>query len=70
MSAVESIVEQFKRLSDNDQKQLMRELARARLSATARRIAASPEPRMPVSDEELNQLVHEARREVLRARGL
>ena len=70
MSAIESLVEQFKRLSDDDQKELMRELARARLGATARRIADGPEPPMPVSDEELNEIVHEARREVLRARGL
>jgi len=69
---VESMLDLFRRLSDEDQRRLLRELTRARLAETARRITEGtpPAPVMPVTDEELSRLVHEARREVLRARGL
>ncbi len=70
MQTVESILDQFRNLSEEDQRRLVREITRTRLLATARRIADGREPMPPVGDEELNQLVHEARREVLRARGL
>ncbi len=45
-------------------------LGRARLIQALREIEARPEGPRPVSDEELDRLVHQARREILRARGL
>jgi len=68
--SVESIVQEFRSLSDSDQHRLLKELMRARLIETARRIAANPQHPLPLDDDDLNRLVHEARREVLRARGL
>ena len=66
----ESMLADFGSLSDEDQRRLLKELTRARLAERARRIAEGTEPPPPVNDEELNRLVHEARREVLCARGL
>ena len=68
--SIESILHEFRSFSDADQRRLLKELTGARLAETARRIAANPQGPAPVADEELNRLVHEARREVLRARGL
>jgi hypothetical protein len=68
--SVEAILQEFRLLSDGDQRRLLKELTRARLAETARRIAESPQPLPRIDDEELSRLVHEARREVLRARGL
>lgn len=70
MSNAESILEQFQHLSDEEQDRVVRALTRRRLSAAMRRIADRPEQPLPLSDEEINAVVHEARREMLRARGL
>lgn len=70
MPTIENILEQVQLLSEPDQEQLLRELRRRRFDHVFRRIEEGPEPPMPVSDEELDRIVHEARRGVLRARGL
>lgn len=69
MPTVETIVEQFELLSDEDQERVMRELTRRRLSEVMRKIAARSDTPLPLSDEEINEIVHEARGEMLRARG-
>lgn len=67
---VESILDQADLLSEAERERLLRALRRKRFDEVLRRIEKGPEPAMPVSEEELERLVHEARREVLRARGL
>lgn len=70
MSTLESLLNQAKDLSESDQELLLRELRRWRFDQVLRRLEKKTEQPPPVTDEELDALVHETRREVLRARGL
>ncbi|MCC6360333.1 MAG: hypothetical protein IT450_16455 [Phycisphaerales bacterium] len=70
MPTVESILEQADQLPEPERERLLRALRRRRFDEILRRIERKPAPALPVSEEELDRLVHEARREVLRARGL
>lgn len=70
MPTVESILDQADQLSEAERERLLRALRRKRFDEVLRRLEQGPEPTAPVSDEELDRLVHEARREVLSARGL
>lgn len=70
MLTVKGILEQVRLLSEEDQDRLARELACERLADVMGSIAARPQSPLPLSDDEINDLVHEARAEVLRARGL
>jgi hypothetical protein len=70
MPTVESILEQVDRLTEAERERLLRALRRRRFDEILRRIESRPTSDLPVSEQELDRLVHEARREVLRARGL
>jgi len=70
MPTVDSILEQADLLSEVEREHLLRALRRKRFDEILRRIEQGPPPVMAVSDEELDRIVHEARREVLRGRGL
>ncbi len=70
MPTVESILEQADRISEPERERLLRALRRRRFDEILRQIESRPASDLPVSEEELDRLVHEARREVLRARGL
>jgi len=70
MLTVKSILDQVRLLSEEDQDRLAREFACKRLADVMGKIAARPQSPLPLSDEEINDLVHEGRAEVLRARGL
>jgi len=69
MPTVESILEQADLLSEAERERLLRALRRKRFDEILRRIERGPEPEMPLDEKELDRLVHETRREVLRARG-
>jgi hypothetical protein len=70
MSTVDAIMSQIHRLSTEEQSALFVEFSREMLARRFGARANGPETELPVSDAELNQLVHEARRETLRAHGL
>jgi hypothetical protein len=70
MSAVESILEQVGRLTPDERQLLMKQLALSDLRETMKRIGSRPEEPLPLSDQEIDELVHASRGEMLRARGL
>lgn len=70
MSAVDEIISKVRALPLEDQTLIVRELSRDLLIRRLRDIEAGPEEPLPVSDEELDQIVHEARREIQRARSI
>lgn len=70
MPTVESILEQAAQLNEADRERLVRILRRRRFDEVLARIEHSSSDVLSVGDDELDRLVHEARREVLRARGL
>jgi hypothetical protein len=70
MTAVDEILAKARELPPEDQERIVRELTRDRLIRRLQATEAKSTDQLPISDEELNQLVHEARREVLRAHGL
>jgi hypothetical protein len=63
-------MEQFEQLTEPERERLVRTLRRRRFDEVLQRIESGSAPPLPVTEEELDRLVHEARREVLRARGL
>ncbi|QDV89535.1 hypothetical protein RAS2_06050 [Phycisphaerae bacterium RAS2] len=65
--SVEEILQQAKSLSPDDQSRLVSELARAVLARRLRQTTQSASRPLPVTDQELNRLIHEARGEVIRA---
>lgn len=65
--SVEEILQQAKSLSPDDQSRLVSELARAVLARRLRQTAQSVPGPLPITDEELNRLIKEARGEVIRA---
>jgi hypothetical protein len=70
MATLKTLLTDARSLPLEDRQRLVRELARANLIDLLRSIEADPVDPLPVSDQELQLLVHEARRKVLRARGL
>lgn len=70
MASVEEIVRQADELSPDDQTRLVRELARTMLKRHMAEAAANPISPLPIAEDEINRIVHETRRETLRARGL
>lgn len=70
MATIDAIMSEIHRLSDQEQSALFQEFSREMLAKRFGARAEGPEIGLPVSDAELNQIVHEARRETLRAHGL
>ncbi len=70
MASLEALLNDAKSLPLGDRQQLVRELTRANLIELLREVERAPTELLPISEQELHQLVHEARRKVLRARGL
>ena len=70
MSTVDVIMSEIQQLSAEEQSRLFRELSRELLAKRFRERAEKGDAPLPISDLELDQIVHEARREMLRARGL
>lgn len=70
MPTVESILEQAAQLNEADRERLVRLLRRRRFDEVLSQIEHNGSESLPVGDDELGRLVHEARREVLRARGI
>lgn len=71
MSRADEILRQAVELPADQQCWLIRELARSAFRQTmTRSIAETPETPLPLSDADLDGLIHEVRRETLRARGL
>jgi len=70
MSTVDQIMSEIERLSPEDQSKLFSRLSREVLAKRFRERANRGDSPLPVSDTELDQIVHEARREVLRAHDL
>ena len=70
MSRVDEIVGEVKRLAPADQIRLMRELAGIVLSERLAQVGKGAAVPLPLTDDEIDQLVHGARREALRASGL
>lgn len=70
MSTVNDIIGQIEQLSPEDQDLLWNEISHKFLARKFRERGNQPEKPLPISDVELDQIVHEARQEVLRARGL
>lgn len=68
--SVEDVMEQVNSLSQDDQAQLAAELARKVLKRKLSEIGSLPDTPLPLTDVEIDQIVHEARRETLRARGI
>lgn len=70
VATLETVLSEARSLSRGDRRELMRELARLDLIELCKDIEANPVDPLPISDEELDEIVHEARGEMLRARGL
>lgn len=70
MSSVDQIMSEIEQLSPEDQSRLFRELSSEVLAKRFRERASKGGFPLPVSETELDQIVHEARRETLRAHGL
>lgn len=70
MPTVDQIIQEIEQLSPEDQSRLFHELSREVLAKRFRERASQGGFPLPVSDFELDQIVHEARRETLRAHGL
>lgn len=70
MPTVESILEQAAQLNEADRERLVRLLRRRRFDEVLSKIEHNDSGALPIGDDELDRLVHEARREVLRARGI
>jgi len=70
MPAVDQILLEIEQLSPEDQSRLFHELNHKVLARRFRDRASQGGFPLPVSDFELDQIVHETRREVLRARDL
>lgn len=68
--SVEELMEQAEALSPADQSRFAAELARKVLQKRLAEIVSQPDAPLPLTDGEIDQLVHEARRETLRASGL
>lgn len=65
MTTLETVLGEAQSLPLEERQQLVRELSRANLIESLRRIEANPVNPLPVSDQELHDLVHQARRKVL-----
>jgi hypothetical protein len=70
MSTVEVIISEIEQLPAEEQSKFFHELGRSLLAKRFRERAAATDAPLPISDIELDQIVHEARGEMLRARGL
>ncbi len=70
MPTVESILNDVRQLSAEDWQRLMKALTLVDVRETMHRIASQPEKPLPIGEQELDEIVHEARDEMLRARGL
>ena len=70
MSTVDAIMSEIHQLSAEEQARLLRELSREILAKRFRERAERSNGPLPFSDAELDQIVHEARRETLRAHDL
>ena len=70
MSSVNEILDQVQQLEPAERARLVRELARAALAGKLARVAGRPDMPGALSDEEIDRIVHDARRETLRASGL
>ena len=70
MSTVEAIISEIAQLPAAEQSRLLHELGRSILAQRFRERAEREDVPLPISDVELNEIVHEARRETLRAHGL
>ena len=69
MATIEGILDDTRRLSLADQRRLLRELARWVFQSTMTDLGARQMATLPLTDDEIDQVVHEARSETLRARG-
>lgn len=70
MSAVDDLILKAKELSPEDQARLVREVSRSLLCQRLAAIGLGPEELLPLCEAEIDQIVHEARSEVLRAHSL
>ncbi len=70
MATLDSLLTEARSLPLEDRQQVVRELTRANLIDLLRGIETTPVDPLPLSDQDLHDLVHEARRKVLRARDL
>lgn len=68
--SVEELLRQAESLSPQDQSRLVQELSRAVLARTLSIAGQKPEVALPIENAELDQIIHEARDEMLRARDL
>lgn len=68
MSTVDEIISKVRSLPLEDQNRIVSELSQDLLIHKLRAIETNPVDPPPVSDDELDRLVHEARGEVQRAR--
>jgi len=67
--SLDEVLNQANTLSATDQARLVAELSRTVLSRRLAELGVRPEGVLPLSDDEINRLVHEARGEALRASG-
>lgn len=70
MSTVDQIMTEIERLPAEEQSELLRQITRKILAKKFEARADQADTPLPVTDAELDQIVHEARRETLRAHGL
>jgi hypothetical protein len=70
MANLNDCLSQARQLSPGDQERLVAELSRSVVARHMADLAQGPAAPIPLNDEEIEQLVHEARRETLRASGL
>ncbi len=70
MVSVDDILEQVEHLEPAEKARLVRELARAGLARKLAQVGNRDDVSGALSDEEIDRIVHDARRETLRASGL
>lgn len=68
--SIEELMEQADALSPEDQSRFAAELTRKVLRNKLAEDVSKPDAPLPLTDGEIDQLVHEARRKTLRASGL
>ena len=70
MSTVDVLISEIEQLPAEEQSRFFHALGRSVLAKRFRERAEATDSPLPISDLELDQIVHEARGEMLRARGL
>ena len=70
MLKAEDILKPIARLPEEEQDRVAAQWSLRRWKATLDRIVTEGADELPVTDEECDRLVHEAREDMLRARGL